>query len=146
MLLHSFWAGPFESGVCSQNLSNAFFSYLVFRLLSKPETWLPDEYARVQIWNNVLSTLSLREYICAFYNLDLKVRWPQRFCLLLIWGIELAKNTASISYRYIVSRKCYLGKLVAYSFIFNGHCYGRQTWLAIELSISPGSARKKRNT
>ncbi|XP_074621777.1 uncharacterized protein LOC141880222 isoform X1 [Acropora palmata] len=25
-------------------------------LLSKPETWLPEEYARVQIWNNVLKS------------------------------------------------------------------------------------------
>lgn len=59
--LHWISVGSFKSGVCSQNPSHAFFSFLVFRLLSRPETWLPEEYARVQIWNNVLSTFALRE-------------------------------------------------------------------------------------
>lgn len=34
--------------------SNILFS-LVPRLLSRPENWLPEEHARVQIWDNVLS-------------------------------------------------------------------------------------------
>ena len=75
----------------SKPVKRFLFLSRLYRLLSKPETWLPEEYARVQIWNNVLSTFSLREYICALFNLGLKVCWSQTFCFLFIRVIEIKK-------------------------------------------------------
>lgn len=31
------------------------FGHFFYRLLSRPENWLTEEHARVQIWENVLS-------------------------------------------------------------------------------------------
>ena len=36
-------------------LTECVFGYFFHRLLSRPENWLTEEHARVQIWENVLS-------------------------------------------------------------------------------------------
>ena len=35
--------------------------FFLRRLLSRPENWLPEEHARVQVWDNVLS----KSHICS---------------------------------------------------------------------------------
>ena len=41
--------------------------FFLRRLLSRPENWLPEEHARVQVWDNVLS----KSHICSLWTIDL---------------------------------------------------------------------------